>query len=101
MSYRNFKEVELKAVQRFSIEMYRRYKVEMTNWKIEDNGNLTIKLNYDTAQYHFDDTVYILQKNRMNLKNVIVDFRKSCDDHLANLSDPFGYDVNEDYDMYR
>ena len=106
MSYKEFTEVEVKAIQRFSIEMFRRYKVQLTNWKIDDNRNLTIKLNYDTNDYHFDDTVYVLKKNRMNLKDIIIDFKRSCEQELSSLSDPFDWDGdddfgNTDYDIYR
>lgn len=106
MSYREFTEKEIKSIQRFSIEIFRRYKIQLTSWKIESNGNLTIKLNYDTNDYHFDDTVYILRKNRMNLKNTIIEFKISCEKELESLSDPFDWDGdddfgNTDYDIYR
>jgi hypothetical protein len=42
----------------------------------------------------------------MNLKDIIVDFKRSCEQELASLSDPFDWDGdddfgNTDYDIYR
>lgn len=99
MSYRNFTETEIKAINRFSLHLFSLYRVEMRDWKINNDGDLTIKLIYETSQYNFSDNIYVSRKNRMTLKNIVKEFRNDCNYHISKLTNPFeeeDYDVNND-----
>ena len=101
MSYRNFTETEIKAINRFSLHLFQLYRVDMKKWKINNDGDLTINLNYETSQYKFSDNIYVSRKNRMQLKQIVKEFRQDCDNHIAKLTNPFEEDYNEDNDpMY-
>lgn len=97
MSYRNFSNVELKAIQRFSVHIFQQYNVEMKNWKIDYEGNLTIKLFFETNDYQFEDYIYVSKQNRMEIKKLVKEFKQDCLNHISNLSNPFEEEI--DYDL--